>query len=80
MTTWTVENTYRARVFDVERNCKVSFVVAADDVAGVLTVHTNPPRVLGDEIEKHLIQCRSIVPIFGGEAWPQLILCFGVQS
>lgn len=80
MTTWTVHNTYRCSVFDVERNQRLNNVAAADDGTGVLTCHHTPVKLVDDEYVTYEVKCRSIVPVYGGEPWPQMLLCFGVEE
>lgn len=78
MTIWNYKNAPRARVFEVETKTEITQVVQVDDFDEMaLLVYQQPLRIEGDEIATEIIRFRSIYPIFGGEQWPQLFLCFG---
>lgn len=80
MTTWTVENTYRCDVFDVERKQIIKHVESADDEIGLLTLFHDPIKVVGQDLGTYQVKCRSIAPVYGGSHMPQMLLCFGVEA
>jgi hypothetical protein len=70
--TWTCDNTRNAAVMDVERGVEIK---------NVLSIIGNELEVYRKPFGTQTVGYRSVIPIFGdAHPWPQLFLCFGLES
>lgn len=76
---YSVHNTFRARVYDVDTKQELKQVMQVDDAAKTVLVAHDPIRInaAGDGVETFEISYRAVHPIFGGNTLPQLFHCYG---
>lgn len=77
MALWNGKNTYKASVHDVEGVGKMKDVLSVDDETGFVEYASQPIRACGESICTEIAVFESIYPVYGGEFWPVMFLCFG---
>lgn len=70
-----VENTCRAKVFDVDSMQEIKYVLEVDTNTNTLLVFTG--GTFGSELANKAVAYRSIYPIYGELVFPQLFHCYG---